>query len=269
MFKKIVVIVGMPRSGTSWLSQILDSSPQVRFKLSPIFSYAFKNAVNENSSKQEFEKLFKGAYETNDEFMDQADKRLKGEYPNFNYKEDKPEILAIKMTRFHNLLDRMLQLFENLIIVSIVRNPCGAIHSWLTTPGEFPSDAIPENEWRSGKCRKTAPEEFWGFDDWKKVTNLHLQLKNIYRDQIYLLKYENLVDDVFTETTELFDFLDLPVEEQTKDFLVQSQLNHSKDSYAVFKNPKVKSRWQKELQPEIINEIYKDIESTELEVFLQ
>lgn len=269
MFKKIVVIVGMPRSGTSWLSQILDSSPQTRFKLSPIFSYAFKNAVNENSSKQDFQRLFEGVYETENEFLDQKSKREKGEYPNFETKDKEPEYLVIKMTRFHNLLEKMLSLFQNLSVVSIVRNPCGAINSWLTTPGEFPTDANPVKEWRTGSCRKTAPEEFWGFDDWKRVTNLHLQLKNQYPSQFYLLKYENLVDDVLTETDKLFEFLGLSVEEQTKEFLVQSQANHSKDSYAVFKSPKVKTRWQDELLPEIRDTIIWEIKSTELEVFLK
>ena len=269
MFKNIIVVVGMPRSGTSWLSQILDSSPQTRFKLSPIFSYAFKNAVNENSTKQEFEKLFEGAYFTADEFMDQLKKRNNGEYPSFENKEENPKYFVIKMTRFHNLLEKMLDLFDNLKIVSIVRNPCGAIHSWLTTPGEFPAEADPNKEWRSGECRKTGPEEFWGFDDWKKVTKLHLHLKKKYADQFYILQYEDLVDDVFTETDKLFRFLGLPLEKQTRDFLVHSQSNHSQGSYAVFKKPAVKSRWETEMQPEFRDAIVNEIQSTELEVFLR
>ena len=50
----------MPRSGTSWLSQIFDSHPDTKFKLSPLFSYAFKNAVNIESSKKEWLKFLDG-----------------------------------------------------------------------------------------------------------------------------------------------------------------------------------------------------------------
>ena len=41
-FDRIISIHGVPRSGTSWLGQILDSSPKVRYKFQPLFSYAFK-----------------------------------------------------------------------------------------------------------------------------------------------------------------------------------------------------------------------------------
>ena len=41
--KKVIAIFGMPRSGTSFLGQILDSSPSVAYRLEPIFSYKLKN----------------------------------------------------------------------------------------------------------------------------------------------------------------------------------------------------------------------------------
>ena len=43
---KIVWISGMPRSGTTWLSQIFAASPAVRMKACPLFSYEFKNILN-------------------------------------------------------------------------------------------------------------------------------------------------------------------------------------------------------------------------------
>jgi len=134
MYKQIIVVVGMPRSGTSWLSQILDSCPQVRFRLSPLFSYAFKNAVDEHSSKEEYEAVFQGAYHARDEFMEQARNRELGHYPTFKEKVPDPGFLVVKMTRFHHLLSTMLRYFEELKLVAIVRHPCGAINSWLTTP---------------------------------------------------------------------------------------------------------------------------------------
>lgn len=269
MYKQIIVIVGMPRSGTSWLSQIIDSCPEVRYRLSPLFSFAFKNAVTEDSSKEKFKAVFDGAYLAHDDFMEQTSNRERGHYPTFEYKETDAEYLVIKMTRFHNLIPTMLQYFEKLKMVAIVRHPCGAIHSWLTTPNEFPQDADPNVDWRSGECRKTGPEEFWGFEDWKTVTRLHMRMEKEYRGNFCLLQYEDLVNDPVAVTKELFRFLGLLYTRQTDRFLAESQSRHDDDPYATFKHPRVKDRWRTSLQPQIQTEIIEEIEATDLERFLK
>ncbi|UCD38555.1 MAG: sulfotransferase [Fidelibacterota bacterium] len=263
MYKRVIVIVGMPRSGTSWLSQILDSCPSVRFRLSPLFSYAFKNAVDENSTKEEYEAVFHGAYQATDEFMEQTLEREQGHYPRFADKVQNPEFLVIKMTRFHNLLVTMLDYFKSLKMVAIVRHPCGAINSWLATPKEFPADADPMSEWRSGTCRKTGPEEFWGFEDWKTVTRLHMQLNQRYPEQFTLVQYEDLVDAPVNVTKTLFTFLGLPYTSQTKVFLRESQSRHDENTHSTFKLPSVKDRWKTELHPQIQAEIVADIDNSD------
>lgn len=269
MYQRIIVIVGMPRSGTSWLSQIIDSCPNVRFRLSPIFSYEFKNIVNEESDREAYERLFSGAYRSNSEFMRQSYRREANQYPTFTQKEETPEILAIKMTRFHNLISRMLHLFDNLKVVAIVRHPCGAINSWLTAPGEFPKDAEPLNEWRYARCRKTAPEEFWGFEDWKKVTWLHLQLEKEYPDAFKIVQYERLLDAPMDEVKQLFKFLALQFTTQTEQFLIESHARHDENPYSVYKNLQiVRNKWQTELAETIKTEIINEIRGTDLERFL-
>lgn len=259
----------MPRSGTSWLSQIIDSSPEVRFRLSPLFSYAFKNAVTESSSKEEYKALFDGAYLAHDDFMEQTRNREQGHYPTFEHKATDAGYLAIKMTRFHNLIPTMLQYFENLKMVAIVRHPCGAIHSWLSTPNEFPQNADPTVEWRTGECRKTGPEEFWGFEDWKKVTRLHMRMKKEFPGNFVLIRYEDLVNEPVAITKELFSFLGLSYTSPTEKFLVDSQNRHDNDPYATFKHPEVKDRWRTSLQSQIQMEIIREIEHTDLERFLK
>lgn len=267
MYKNIAILIGMPRSGTSWLSQIIDSSPDVRFRLSPIFSYAFKNAVTASSSRSEYESLFHGAYSATDDFMDQSYRRAAGEYPVWNVKNENPRYLLIKMTRFHNLISRMMELFDDLKMIAIVRHPCGAIHSWLTTPGEFPETADPMAEWRFAKVRKTSEEEFWGFEDWKTVTRLHLQLQKKYPERFYIIRYEDLVSNALKETEKVFNFLNLEITEQTKKFIIASQSQSVDNSYAVYKLPSVKERWKSGLQPDIRDQILAETAGTDLEVF--
>jgi hypothetical protein len=258
----------MPRSGTSWLSQIFDSHPDVRFRLSPLFSYEFKNQLDENSDPKAWEEVLNGAYRSTNEFMDQTRRRNSGEYPVFPEKNSDPSLLVIKDTRFHNLNRRALELLSDLRMVVIVRHPCGAIHSWLTSRGEFPRDANPLLEWRSGKCRKTGYGEFWGFDDWKQVTRNHLALALDYPGRVRIQSYEELTASPTKEVEQLFAFAGLNVSQQTSEFLSGSHNRHIATDYAVFKNPSVAQRWKSELQPQIRDEIYAELQGTDLALFL-
>lgn len=267
MFERVVLAVGMPRSGTSWLSQIIDSSPDVRFRLSPLFSYEYKNRLCERSTRSEWMAVLEGAYESSNEFMDQSHRRSAGQYPTFLAKRADPPVLALKDTRFHNLTERALDLLDDLKVVALVRHPCGAIHSWLTAPREFPGGADPRSEWRSGAVRKTGYGEFWGFDDWKEITRQHLRLEQTHPDRFLLVRYEDLVREAGAQTRRLFDFLGLDVTEQTLRFLADSQATHVESEYAVYKRPEVKDRWRTGLDPDIRETILAEVAGTELERF--
>ena len=266
---KLILLMGMPRSGTSWLSQIFDSHPDVRFKLSPLFSYKLKNAVGEKSTSQEWIEFLNKVYKTEDEFMDQTYRREAGDYPVFPEKKRKPRFLVIKDTRYHNLVKKMLRVVPDVKIIYIVRNPCGAIYSWLTTPKEFPEYADPLKEWRTGSCRKTGVEEFWGFNDWVSVTDIYMELQKKYPERIKIIQYEDLVDNAGKLTEEMFTFSGLRVVKQTLDFLKKSQFINSPNKYAVYKRPDVKYKWRQGLDKTIVDKIYKELKGTKFEKFLK
>lgn len=265
---KVIAIFGMPRSGTSFLGQVLDSSPEIAYRLEPIFSYKLKNMVDENSTKEKFIEFFEKAFEANeDEFMNQIERRAKGHYPIF--KNKKPIYLGFKTTRFHNILPTMMEYFQNddLKVISLVRHPAGAIHSWINHPKEFPQNLDYKKEWRSGACRKTAKEEFWGFEDWKIVMKQHIKLEKKYPN-FKIFQYENIIHNLEEEIKKLFNFAGLRYTKQTIEFLKESQSKNIDDPYAVYKDKSVTSKWKTRLDLEIQQEIENDIKGTDLEVFL-
>lgn len=268
MYSDVIFLSGMPRSGTSWTSQIFDSSPEVRFRLSPLFSYELKNRLDKSSSREEWEEVFAAAYRSQNEFMNQSYRREAGEYPTFEDKLPDPSTLVIKDTRFHDLTESMLEHFPKLKLVAIVRHPCGAVHSWLTTPSEFPEGADPLENWRSGACRKPGFGEFWGFDDWKFVARLFLRLQTERPGQIRIVRYEDIVADSVRVVRDLFDWCGLGWANQTKNFLIQSQTRHHEHEHAVFKSPSVAHRWKAELDTTIRDAIFADLEGSDLETFL-
>jgi len=266
---QVAWISGMPRSGSTWLSQIFASSPVVRLKFCPLFSYEFKNALDEKSSADDWKKLFNDVYRMKSEYLDQDYLRKKGLVPTFLEKSENPQHLVIKSTRFHNLIPHILRLHDQIRFIHIVRHPCATIYSWLNNPYEFPQQADSMSEWRTGECRKTGPGEFWGFDDWKKVTTQALRLTELYPNRFRILRYESLVRDTKKCTKEIFEYLEIPYEKQTNDFIELSQSKHDQNKRSVFKNQGLNKDWVTMLDPSVVSTCKAELSGAELEQFLE
>jgi hypothetical protein len=268
MYERIVSITGMPRSGTSWIGMIFDSCPLVRYRLSPLFSYEYKNRVDESSSRQDWECVLRGAYGSGSVFMNQTERRQSGEYPLFPDKAEPAPVLVLKFNRFQNLVEPFLELFPEMRMLVVVRHPCGAIHSWLTAPKEFPPSADPMEHWRSGAIKKTGYGDFFGFEDWKRATRLHVRLARERPKQVRLARYEDIVRAPADRVHEMFRFFGLPFTAQTEAFLDRSRREHVPGPYSVFKPPAVIDRWRHELQPSIRDEILAELSGTDLAEFI-
>ncbi len=268
MYKKIILICGMPRSGTSWLGQIFDSSPDVAFRMEPLFSYQFKNTINEQSSKEKITEFFSNVYLTNDDFIHQRENRIKGSYCSFK-KKLTPDFLVVKTTRHHNLLEKYLNSIDCIEIISIIRHPCAVINSWINTDREFKSKGCAiEKDWKNGKCRKNGYGEFWGFDDWLSVTQQHVALSEKFPNFI-VVEYSNLIQDPEDRINKLFKQLSIPYTKQTVDFLKDCHSNHHNDPYSVFKNKGVENSWKTTLSSEIVEKIVRKTKNFGIEQFIK
>ncbi|MBL8931854.1 MAG: sulfotransferase [Kineosporiaceae bacterium] len=268
MIESIGVVAGVPRSGTSWLGMLIDSSPAVNYRFQPFFAYAFKDSVTADSSPQEFAALMRRMDGHTDEFLAQADKRSAGLYPTFT-KHNPTTTLALKMCRYQYLIPTMLEHLPQLRLVGIVRHPCGVLHSWSRNPKEFPPGSDLAREWRFGACKNQGREEnFFGFHKWREVAHLYLDLAVKYPDRVRVISYEALVAETEKLTHELFEFLDLEVSAQTEEFVRACHASHSDSPYAVFKDPSVATHWRRELDPAIQRAVVREVQGTPLERFL-
>ncbi|WP_436644457.1 sulfotransferase family protein [Microbaculum sp. FT89] len=266
--RDVLWIAGMPRSGTSWFAQIMASHPDTRLKLCPLFSYSFKNALDERSTRRHWEDFFRAVYETDDAYMDQDFLRKDGLVPEFAEKADNPDVLVIKSNRFHHLLPHAIEQGVDARFVFIVRDPRATIASWLSNPMEFPSDRAPLEEWRSGACRKTAPGEFWGFEDWMHVTRLHRDLARRYPDRAHVVRYEDLLRDPLTVAEGELSRVGLEMHPRTRDFIAASRSRHSDNPRSVYKDPGQIGDWRAKLPAAIQETISAEIENSDLRTFL-
>lgn len=268
MFQNIVTIAGVARSGTSWLGEIINSSPDVAYRFQPLFSYAFKDRVGINSAREDYAAFLRELYNSDDPFLLQADKRESGVLPTFS-KNLSPQFLAMKKARYHYLHIRFLSYFPNLKLLAIVRNPCAVLASWMSNPKEFPIGSDPWEEWRLGDCKNQCrAENFFGFYKWRESTNIFIDLQAKFPDRVRIVRYEDLVENPTVITESLYSFIGLPFENQTRRFLDECSNRHTDNPYAVYKSKDVKDRWKRELDPRIISDIEQELTGTRLETFI-
>jgi hypothetical protein len=64
-----VAIHGVPRSGTTWLGEIINSSPKTAYRYQPLFSYAHKDFLTNASTKTEINEFFIRLLQCEDDFV--------------------------------------------------------------------------------------------------------------------------------------------------------------------------------------------------------
>ncbi|MFV1990358.1 MAG: sulfotransferase [Acidimicrobiales bacterium] len=261
-------LLGMPRSGTTWLSQMFESSPDFLVRLSPNYSHPLKNQIDLSATRDDWINHLSAAAESDDAFMTQNWRRDTGELATFASTTDVVQYLAIKDTRFHDLYQRAMELLPDALTIYVVRHPGGAINSWWQSE-EFPPDADIVEEWRSGECRKQAPGEYWGFSDWCRLTERYLDLEEQAPHRFRVFRYEDLVWERERVSADLFAFVGCEVPPSTQAFLGESKSRHDDRSYSVYKDPSVAGRWRSELPLEICSSIGSDLAGTRLARFAQ
>lgn len=268
MIKQVTAIHGAPRSGTTWLGQIFRSQPQVAYRYQPLFSYRFKDRITTESSAGEIARFLEELEETDDEFILQTSKIEEGAQTAFSERLP-PSHLVFKEVRYHHLIERFLSKVPGMKCIGIVRNPCGVMNSWLSTPREFDPEWNPEDEWRDAPSKNAGRiEEYYGFSKWKELTNAFLDYQHDFKDQFLLVRYEDLVNNPESETIRLFDFVGLSMHPQVEEFLSSSQKREVNHPDSVFRQPDVKDRWKDQLAPEIQTAIHDELQGTRLEQFL-
>ena len=267
---KKIAIHSVPRSGSSWVGQIFNSSPDVNFKFQPLFSYAFKDILNAYSSNAEINHFFNSIAQSNDEFLLQQDKIDKGIYPCFKKNENYTHIVY-KEVRYHHILENMLKINDEIIVIGLVRNPYAVINSFLNAPREFRKDLgwKPMEEWeKADKKNLGRQEEFYGYMKWKEVLFTFKKLQKLYPQRFYLLNYDDLLSHTTEEVKKIFKFCEIQITQQTEDFLAKSTSKNLQDAYSVYKEKSQDIEWKNTLDSSIRDKITVDLQKLKLEEYV-
>lgn len=264
-----ILIHSAPRSGSTWLGTIFDSHPEVSYKFQPLFSYAFRDFVQPDATKDTIDKFFESIAYSNDEFINQIEGKTKGIIPIFK-KQKSLNYVCYKEVRYHHVLPNLLKQSPSVKAIFLIRNPLAVLYSWYKAPKEF----RPEKGWNfddewleAASKNENRPEEFHGYLKWKEASFIFLKLKNLYPESVQIVNYAHLIENPKETVLQLFDFANLDYDEQTEDFLIKSTTIHHQDAYSVFKEKRKDDDW-KQLPESIISYIYNDLKGTILEQYL-
>lgn len=265
MILKKIVLHSVPRSGSTWLGSMLDSSSKTIYRYQPLFSYTHKSQLSQFSSIKDINLFFEDIKNTSDKFVLQEEAIKKGLVPKFN--KGNPTHIVYKEVRYHHILENLLIQDNDINVIGLVRSPFSVINSWLQAPKEFKSELgwKVEEEWKKAPSKNLERiEEYNGYEKWKEVTNLFLNLEKKFPNRFHLVNYSNLVSNKMETLKGIFDFCNLPFSEQTQDFLKKSSRKNNEDAYAVYKTKNNDLSWKKTLPTYIVDSIKSDKEFQEL-----
>jgi hypothetical protein len=268
MNEQLVSIQSVPRSGSSWLGQIFRSSPQVAFRFQPLFSYAFKGRLNERSTRDEIQGFFQDIKGTKDDFVLQKVESIHVDYPMWDETIEATHIV-MKEVRYNNVVRNMVEQLPELKVIGLVRHPCAVLDSWIHAPREFKPEWSVEEQWRSGALKNQGrPEEFFGYNKWKEVAELFLELEAVRPDQVKVVRYADLNADPFMTVNELFAHCGLEYGPETESFIQASRSKEGSDANSIFRKVRPDTAWVDRLPKNIADAIQTEIGNGPLSRFL-
>src|SRR5690348_1500678 len=127
---------------------MFNSNEHVAYRYQPMFSYAFKGRLNEESTASDISSFFVDLLCSDDDFVLQSGQSSLAEYE-LSFPKALITHLVYKEVRYHHLLEHLLKLEPRLVVVGLIRNPCAVLHSWMHAPREFSPDWNMREEWQS------------------------------------------------------------------------------------------------------------------------
>jgi hypothetical protein len=232
----VVAIHGAPRSGTSWIGQLFNSSAHVAYRYQPFFAHAFRGRVSADSTGVQFERFFEDLTATADPFVLQQGDASLAAAP-ISFPKQAARHLVYKEVRFHHLLPELLAKVDRLVAIGVVRDPRAVLRSWASAPREFRSGWSFADEWRDAARKNAGLEENWfGFQRWKELASLFLQLERSHPSRFRLVRYEDLLEQGEAEVRRLFGFCGIAFDEQSHRFWLESTSRNDDDPYGVFRH---------------------------------
>jgi len=223
----IISLHSAPRSGSTWLNTIFNSHPHIKTCYQPLFSYKYKNIINENSTSNDFNIFINNLLTCDDDFIN-MNAEYHGNYP--KYEKNDINTVFLKNVHHHHLIEKFIELNNNIKIIGLNRNPINVINSQMNASKEKLKD------WLNGTDKNISEEYFFGFNKWLEINKMFINIKNKYPNNIIIVNYENIINDTENEIKKICDFCNLNFHENMRKCIIELKSKSSNYDYSVYKN---------------------------------
>ena len=234
---------------------LINSAPRsIKTVYQPLFSYAFKDKINEYSTNLDINNFISDLVTTQDPFCLRETNfhtdNGKIKIPKFN--KTNIDTLIIKNVHHHHLIETFLKFGCKLI--GLVREPKAVLSSQLSNAKES------DNDWLNATTKNdNKRENYFGYNKWKEILYLFDYLSLKYPEQVLIVKYEDLLSNFVNIAKNIVNFIgisDIDPIIKTQRFLSSKQDNYA---YSVYRKDPNIDKWKSFLSDEIIDFINREI----------
>lgn len=249
------IIFGVPRSGTSWLGQLINSHPTVQYRFQPIHSYTFMPELSDSCSVRDVRFFYDELFRTKDPYVLQLDGFTLGSNNVPKFRKVAATHLIFKETHYWDACERACLVDSTVKLIGLIRDPVDVLSSWCRHPSEFDDRWLISEQWFDAKEKnKENPGNLFGFRAWADVATRMRKLREQLPDQVYLVRYESVRECPLSEVERIFDFLGLCMGDETRDFIKISTTTFDDNPYSVFRA--FEKRWPEiQLPLEVLREV--------------
>ena len=244
MQKDILLINGVPRSGTSAIGSMLGKGDNCAYRFQPLFSYKYRDKARNYKGVQGLSELVKELDTCKDSFIQNGmvDAKL-------NLSEsNQTDIMIIKHVRYHENLLEWLE-SKAVKLLCVIRDPRACIYSQVSIPTEWGGSISDYPDWINAPHINHNEFEYFGFSGWLRFCFLSEMLKLKFPDQVKILRYEDFNSDAYGSLQQIVDEFQLPIS------LQNANKDKDKTSHTYGVSSRSDRNWKVSLDPEIRNDI--------------
>lgn len=211
--KKIIFLISMPRSGSTLLQKILESSPDIQSAGEPWVMLPLLSMYNEELVESKFgqhlnvmaAKEFESYLNTSSLISKSQKMYALNLYNEVRYTVCKnDEFFLDKTPRYVHIVNELASLLPEAKFICLRRNPAAVISSYAHT-------------WNQGNYSRLTKDRYYKYDFEHGFESLARFCSSSY-DNKFLINYEHLVSNPEDTVEQLFEFLDIPFDKEVIEY---------------------------------------------------
>lgn len=266
-----IAVVGLPRSGTSWLAKAIALADRVQYYFEPdrvyqrSYLYPYPTAATDNSELlAHCNTTFKGGIHNSYTIAEQDFSNIIGAY--------RAQTVLVKWVRFCLCLEWLAETFPDLMIVQTVRNPVPLFLSWRArdwTPDHSLNQLLALEPLMNGPLQPFSgvmrgAETYWQKAGAFWAANTYMQQR--YNQPGWILKeHEWYCEDSVGRIKWLVEELGLNWNADIENFLSMKRKNKTGPGYGKIRDPKTElTKWHGKISETEMAELRGVVEQFEL-----